>query len=136
VIVAALARSDYIFPVVHSTLTHGGYVIARQIPVSELSAAVQAQVAVSGEQGLVTQWRGVVSVGLDRCVTVTACGNYRIDIDYALAPGAGIDTTAYAVKQRTAGVFDLLQMIQAHRIAIADPIERHPRNIGSQYLMV
>ena len=97
----------------------------------KLLSAVQAQVLVSAEQGLVAERRHVVA-GEQVLVRVVAGGGKNgIDVYQALPAADGVNAAVDGEQSAPQRITDLAKTDKAHSILVPDPLEWHSRHVGA-----
>ena len=110
-------------------------VIARQLPGLERLGAIETEIGVAFEQRAVVQGRHVAVAHEGQSLARAVRGNDGTDVDLAAMTVGRAEAAEHGIEKRSAGVSDLLGMIEAYRFAVVDPFERHSGNVGSQNLL-
>jgi hypothetical protein len=93
-------------------------------------------VGIAFEQGRIIQGRHI-TITISGQYLVTAIGRDNgIYINPALAPGQGTNSAMHTVQQAAAAVRYLIKVIQAHRLLVIDPFQRHAGRISTQDLLM
>jgi len=122
-------------PDILAALDHRGNVVPRQLTITEDFTTVETHMGITPKQGgIVQRWDITVTKLVQRPV-VTQRRDDGIHLDDAALAGFGADPAMHPVQQGATGIGDLVQMIEAHRILIANPFEWHTRDVCPQYLM-
>ena len=134
-VVAAPAGSSDITPLIAPALGHRRDVISSKVPGHIAHAAIETQVRVSLEKRTVIQ-RWNIAIPITRQTLAGAVGrDDGIDIDAASRAAAGIVTAKDRVKESATVVRYLLGVVETHRFAVVNPLERHSRNVSSENLL-
>ncbi len=135
VVVAALARGDDVVPAVDASVAQGRHVVPGEEEGVLALAAVQAQVRVAAKEDGIAEGRGVAPACLREDVPVTRRGEDGVDLDGAPQAGPGRDPAAQPVQDRPEGVDDAVEMVQAHGLLVADPLQGHAGHVDPEHLL-
>ena len=127
--------SDDIVPDILATLDHRGDMVAGQVVVTEGLTAIKTHVGITFEQGRIIQRWDVAVTELAQGAVMSQRRNNGVHLNKTAAAGFRTDAAVYPVQQGATGIGNLLQMVEAHRVLVADPLERHTRNVCPQNLM-
>lgn len=131
-VVAALAGSDDIFPVIAAALGDGANMVTGKLVAMKALATIQTKIGVAAKQGAVVQRRDISLMG----TVIGAERSYDgVDFNGAAVACFGIDSTTNTIKQRATGIGNLAGMIKSHSLLIVEPLQRQTRYIRPQDIL-